>query len=541
MKLLKNKFIYTLIVLVLTATVTFSGCSEDVSDGAGRYFTYTLTANPQNLDPQLAEDEASLTLIKNTFTGLVGINTNGEIEKQIAVDYQIQNNGLTYRFSLNDDCYWYSKNSDKGTVVTAQDFVYAFQRIFNPDTHSPYRDMFKCIKNANAIINGEADYTTLGVYAESSDILVFELDKADYSFIYLLTTAPAMPCNKAFFEKTNARYGLDEDSTISNGAFVIKQWFYDPYGKENFIALKRNSKNSSFAKVYPTGIRFNIENDAEAPINNFYNELTECFITTQKYDKSLEESFYTKEYDFSSIGLIFNPNNEIFSNKKLQNALIQGIDRVAYKDELSESLSPSASLIPDTIKLNGKGFEGGAIAPIDASQKAAAQEEWKTAMSELELVTINSGVVLIPDSIDSGSMMTITRQWQELFGAFIGVEYVTYEEYNKRIAEGKYDIALVEISAEYNHPYYLLENYTEKLKSFGVDFTARTAELETLRMDNSTVEQYKSMETALLNEGGFIPLFYGKKYLVCNNHCKDIEINPFNNQIDFKNAKWFGE
>ena len=54
-------------------------------------------------------------------------------------------------------------DSNELTPVTAYDFEFAFHRIFNPETHSPFREKFDCLKNAGMIINGAADYTEIGV------------------------------------------------------------------------------------------------------------------------------------------------------------------------------------------------------------------------------------------------------------------------------------------------------------------------------------------------------------------------------------------
>ena len=70
---------------------------------------------------------------------------------------------------------------------------------------------------------------------------MFELDYPSAEFLQSLTFTAAMPCNQQFFENTKGRYGLDDKSVPSNGAFYIKQWFYDPYGSDNFIYMSKNS------------------------------------------------------------------------------------------------------------------------------------------------------------------------------------------------------------------------------------------------------------------------------------------------------------
>ena len=130
------------------------------------------------------------------------------------------------------------------------------------------------------------DYSELGVYAVNNTELVFYLDRPNSEFLYLLTTAPAMPCNKRFFEGTKARYGLDEESVISNGAFYMTQWSYDPYGSDNLIYMKRNYENSTADRVYPYMLTFYIDRDSSAPAENYDASVTDLYVSRAAQKKS---------------------------------------------------------------------------------------------------------------------------------------------------------------------------------------------------------------------------------------------------------------
>ena len=194
----KIKF-FPLVIAVVFSLISLCGCNDDDEfDGAGHSFTYTLYGNPQNLDPQLAEDRSSLMVIKNMFLGLMTTGLEGELCYGVAVNHHMSDDGLTYSFTLRDDCHWYS-NDGTDMIVTAHDFVYAFKRIFNPVNRSPYREKFSFLKNARAIIDGQMDYSELGVYAVNNTELVFLLEEPNSEFLYLLTTSPAMPVILSFF------------------------------------------------------------------------------------------------------------------------------------------------------------------------------------------------------------------------------------------------------------------------------------------------------------------------------------------------------
>ena len=54
-------------------------------------------------------------------------------------------------------------DDDEKWQVTADDYVYAFQRIFDPQTQSPYTSMFSCLQNADAVQSGQLTPEEIGV------------------------------------------------------------------------------------------------------------------------------------------------------------------------------------------------------------------------------------------------------------------------------------------------------------------------------------------------------------------------------------------
>ena len=147
--------------------------------------------------------------------------------------------------------------------VTAQDYVFALKRILSPEMQSPYAKEFSCIKGGEACINGSASADSVGVRAKDDYTLEVQLDYPSADFLALMATTAASPCNEEFFLSTRGRYGLDDDSVMSNGAFFVRQWFYDPYGKNNILYMKKNYANSyDDDKIYPSFLSFTIEESA---------------------------------------------------------------------------------------------------------------------------------------------------------------------------------------------------------------------------------------------------------------------------------------
>lgn len=78
----------------------FLGVSCSEKDGTGYLFKTSLSENPKILDPQIASDEASLTVIGNMFCGLLRVLGDGKLAEGVASSYTVSDDGLKYVFSL---------------------------------------------------------------------------------------------------------------------------------------------------------------------------------------------------------------------------------------------------------------------------------------------------------------------------------------------------------------------------------------------------------------------------------------------------------
>lgn len=533
----KIKILTTVFVLIISV-FAMSGCNDEDKDGSDHSFTYTIYKNPQNLDPQLACDKSSLMIIENMFLGLTTFNIDGKLDYGVAKNCEITDDGKKYHFYLRDDCYWYSADGTED-VVTAHDFVYAFKRIYNPVTMSPYTEKFSFIKNAESIMSGETEYTQLGVYAINSTELVFELDRPNSEFMYLLTTAPAMPCNKQFFEGTNARYGLDDESVISNGAFYMSQWSYDPYGNDNLIYMKRNYNNSSYDKVYPYMLKFIIEKTNDAAAENFDSGYTDCFVSDSEYKKSLLGTSETNKYQSASIGIIF--NNKYKIDNDIKRALSVSIDREKYKNIITSNFSMAYGIIPGSIYIRDTNYRDS----IDDSKMPFYMDKYSLTVSQKEDfydAFSDDAKIMIRNKSDNGFMSQIINDWQDSLDIYIGIDYVDDSEYYQRLQDGDYAFALTEIAIDDNSIYYFLKNVMDSINTTGLNYKKINGILESSLLsssDSEKIKAYSEIENEILMSGDYIPVFYKNKFVVYKKGITDFIFNPFSEQVNFRYAKYF--
>lgn len=513
----------------------FPSCSED--DGSGYIFKMNIEDNPQNLDPQMAVDNESLIIIENMMEGLMKADSSGAIVPAAAESFSMSEDGLKYTFNLRQNQKWESL-ADFSADVTADDFVFAFQRIFDSATKSPYSSKFMCIKNAGAVLNNVKPVDELGVKALDMYTVEFTLEYPYYDFLSLLTMNAAMPCNREFFEFTKGKYGMSAETTASNGAFYLKEWNYDPYWDNNYIIMRRNKSYSDNSYVYPYGLNFFITDDSSLDAETFSSGNIQCYVADKYDEKNFEGSKY-EAYQTKTVGLVFNLNSKYFSKKEIREALSKTINKESYSYILSEGVVPAFGIIPEAVTIQGKSYRDlspdRALSVYDVNAAGLWEEVLKSS-GEI----MNEGIkITVSDSFSESELAySITDQWRNSLLFNCGVEIVSQTEYDSKISEESYDITLIELECESNSAYDYLYAFSENelFKNYiNIDFISSLNGMKTSTSLPDGVECIKNAELQIIEDYVFVPLCYKNEYFVYDGNSEDLNYSPFESTV------WFGE
>lgn len=537
----KRKFWNILItaVMILNILTIFTGCEED--DGSGHTFKYDLSSNPQNLDPQLASDESSIMVIENIMSGLVKKGSDGSIQPDAAKSYTISDDGLVYTFELKDDIYWESA-ADFTEKLTANDFVFAFQRIYDSEAlFSPYIDDFLCIKNAEAVSKGSLSKEKLGVTATSDKTLQIELEYPCFDLLEKLTLTGAKPCSKAFFEFTKGRYGLSAETTASNGAFYLKEWNYDPYWDNNYMILRRNKSNSENYFTYPYSLNFFIKKGTDSNMSDFLAGDIDCTVVSN-YDKKIFEKKRYESYATKTYGLIFNTNSKYLASKSIREALSSSFVRV-------ESQNPDyvsgCGIIPLGVSVAGRKYrELVSDEGFNLYDKGKALSLWNSELKANNFVSIDGLKITIPESFGETALVSsITEQWQQNLEFYCGIEVVSENEYQLKLSNGTYDIALVEIQSESGTAGGFLDYFSSNndLITPNTRYAVAGAAAQISKAENlgKATELYTKAEQIIIDSYEFIPICYGNEYFIFPDNVTDLNYDPITHSVDFGKAKYF--
>lgn len=524
-----------LLILLLTAAVIFGACGDD-DDGADGTFYTVIPNNPQNLDPQLAEDSESLSVIRNIFEGLTEISENGDIVCAAAESYVVSEDMLTYTFRLREGMKW-SGAEGFSAEVTAHDYVYAFRRIFDPGIHSPYTEDFAALKNSAAVYDGVMSYTDLGVRAIDDYTVQFELDYPVTDFLYLLSTGAASPCCEEFYLSTGGRYGLSAEYTAGNGAFTLTEWNYDPYWNENFLTLKRNPDNSTEERrTYPLYVNYIITDSAEEYEKTSGNTVDVMYCEAENLPKLRGKK--AGEYPVYAVGVTFNMKDDIFSNENIRKALGITADPSVYEGKTSSGIAWGRGVLPPAVTVMGQSVRD--LLGDFAEAKSGGAELWSNGIAETGGNYPELAVIIVPESFaDAPIVYMLTDSWNEELGFSCGVEILSDEEYAQRIAEGNYTTALSVMTCDSACAADFFEGF-EGYISDPADLEEYRSIIAAQRHSasaNAALRYCKEAENLLTENGYYIPVFYESKFLVTGNNVSDVIYEPFSGTIDFRPAK----
>jgi len=307
--------------LTLCMSIVISACGDGSEPYEGTTLNRGLVGEPDNFDQHANRSVQGHRVLIDLFEGLLRYSASGELEGGVAESWSVSDDGMVYRFDLRSDAKW-----SNGEPITANDFVFSFRRLVNPETGAFYADFVSMIENAKQIVAGELPVTELGVDAIDDRTLVIRLEKPTPYFPQLLTHPSTSPLNARSIEEHGDRF-TRPGNLVSNGAYKL-----DSYTLGSLTTLTKNEFYWERDTVKIDKVRY-IKIVSEEAMYNQYRA-GELHITgtvpSSKFEAIREER--PNELRVApQLGVYyygFNMKKEPFANnKKLRQALSMAIDR----------------------------------------------------------------------------------------------------------------------------------------------------------------------------------------------------------------------
>lgn len=432
-------------VAVLAGIMTLLSLALGEAGGAGggaidyenNRITITLRQEPPQLDAGRSTDAASFSVLGHVMEGLISYDRKGQLIPGVAERWEIREDGAT--FWLREDSLW----SD-GQPVTAQDFVFAWRRVVDPQTASQYAFITYPIKNAEAITNGELPTNALGVSAAGPRRLEVEFEQPTPYFDKLVAFITFLPLREDFFLATNGRYAADADMMLYNGPYVLSEWVHGAS-----MRWVKNPRYWNDEKGFLDEINIAyITTDVNAKLNLFKDaQIADTDLVAPMLPEAMERRWHIDRFmDGTVFFLEFNHREgRVTRNRNFRRAmqLAQDPSELVYKVLKEAAYIPAESLFPSWVQGAGDLFRREHPPIRHEMNIERAREHLELARQELGLDEFPPIVLLAGDTPVS---ILSAEYYQELYRRTLGLEVrIDLQTFKQRLAKmtsGEFDLVL---------------------------------------------------------------------------------------------------
>jgi peptide/nickel transport system substrate-binding protein len=324
-----------------------------VTPTSGGVYNEGIVGNVKNINPIFATTSGDMSVATLLFSSLLTYNENNELVGDIAKEWKSDPTSKIYTVNLRDDIYWHD-----GEKLTADDVVFTYQTIQNPDTKSPYYNAWRGIK-----VEKTDDYT-----------VTFTLPNAYSPFFHLLTTGIIPEHKLASIDKDQLRGNLfNTREAIGTGPFKLKTISVEKKSDAQTTESIQLVSNQAYHRgaVQLEGFTLKTYQDDAALRNAIENkEVVAGLVETNSPPSDGQVMRFNQT---SAVMLFMNTARPLLSDLKLRQAIINATNPGAVSSELNY---PTVSVRSPLLK--------GQIGYDDAIlQQAPSTEAANTALNDL--------------------------------------------------------------------------------------------------------------------------------------------------------------
>ena len=408
---MKRWLALALAAVLAMSFLTACGSQETEEEGAGNAFRLRVcaTARQESGDPAVASASGGDTVLYHLYENLLRWEDDGSghavLAPGIAESYTTEEDvsgAVTYTFTLRSDAKW----SD-GEDVTAEDFVYAYRRLFEmSDPPAAVAKLYMVEGYYQAKAEKDGSLLT-GVSAPDGHTLVIKLTgHCAYFLDEFCAGTLTMPVREDMVEEYGGAWGQTASAVISTGPYRLRTI------SEESILVERNPYYYGEA-TGPDEIEFVWQTDAAADYEkllsgeiDFLAGLPDSAVLEQQETGTLELEAVPSTY-----ALLLNNAAAPFDNEFVRQAFAAVVDTAAVVEASgSPTVTAATGLVPPGI--------------------SNRDDEWAVA-TETDTTTTDSEEVVLPEDL--------------IEEAETGQEEETFWDYR---AVGDYNLTEEELTAE---------------------------------------------------------------------------------------------
>lgn len=489
----------------------------------GGIYQEGLIGAPRYINPIFPINDVDRDISKIIFSGLLKYDSNNDLVADLAENYEIGDNGKSYKFKLKPNLKW----SD-GQPLNADDILFTIQTTQNQEYKSPLKSNWQNIE-VEKIDDLTVNFKLKNVYAsflENTTIGI--IPKHIWQSIppqnFLLAEYNLKPIGSGPYQFQ--KLYKNSDGTLKSYYLVINPFFYNKKPNISQIIFKFYQNEESLMKAFNIseidGV--NILSSQKLNLNNIEKNYNLLHLKTTRY-----------------YALFLNQNHsKALTDPSVREALAYSTDK---KTILESVLNNEGELIDSPIPSNFVAFNNPKIKKYEFNEEKAKEilknAGWKEKNGYLEKIFKNDkeatvleiDLITVSSDILSKTAEIIKIQWEKL-GAKVNLKiFETAELHQNYLKNRDYDIILFgEILGHDPDPYAFWHSSQKKEPGLNIGMYSNPTVDKILEDARGTadiqtrIEKYKEFQSIIAAEIPAI-FIYSPYYLYAiNKKIKGIEL-----------------
>lgn len=460
-----------------------------------------------SLDPQKIEGVPESNVIMNLLEGLVTTNNNGQVVPGVAENWQSKQ-GRIWTFTLRKDARW-----SNGDPVTADDFVYSWQRLADPATGSPYASylQYAHMENIDAILAGKKTPQTLGVRAIDPQHLQVTLTESVPYFIALAAHTSMMPVNRHAVDKWGDHWTLP-GHYVGNGPYTLSNWVINEK-----IDVKRNPLYWNDKKTVITNGTFLPITSTAGDVNRYRSgeiDITNSALPPEQFPmlkKTLGSQLHVSPL-LCTFYYELNNKRPPFNDPRVRAAVKLTLDRNIITEKImAQGQIPAGTFTPPFI--NGANIRQPDWMSLTQQQR---NQQAKTLLKEAGYSAdkpLSFTLLYNTSDVNQKQAIAAASMWKKNLGANVSLDNQEWKTMLDTRHQGNFDVARATWCSDYNEPSTflnaMLSNSSSNTAFYRSEkFDGLMAKTLTASSDRQRADYYQQAETQLDSDSPIVPVYY---------------------------------
>lgn len=429
------------------------------------------------MNPLLMTYNNEFSVARHAWDCLVKMDANNNIIPAAAESWESSEDGLKWTFHIREGAKWVDSTGKEIGDVTANDFVFAWSELLNPENAAEYYAFATVFKNAqkyydyvSGVSTEEVTLDQVGFKAVDDYTLELELETFLPYFLHYLKFEVMSPIYEPFYKEVGAdKYGTSPDTLAYNGPFYMSNWVI-----ENTITVEKNGSWYDAANVSLEKINFVKYSDVNTKYNAFLGGELDILDCTGEHRKAFTaEGFDVSSYvgGYSYFAWVNTTDDSDFRSVNLRQAFSEALNR----EQLIQTVFKNDNEVPQCMTLGISGVNtdtfaeavvadnGGKPLYEGTANVESAKEYLAKALEDLGYTDPSQVKVSLMTSEGTENELlsqVIQEQIRQNLGIEIGIEVLTITEWRSRRNNMQFDFCIGGWGPDYNDPMTDLELFT---------------------------------------------------------------------------------